>query len=211
MSKKISEIYEEYKIMPSLQKHMFRVAGVASIICDNFEYELPKGDIVSACLLHDMGNIIKSELGYFTDFPEYKDIKYWQDVKESFIQKYGLDCHVAVARIAEEIGVSEEVVGLVDVVGFSRAEKNFYSKNFAEKICAYADMRVGPYGVLSLEERFIDAGERYKTTFSADGKRLQDFLRQIEKQIFAKCKIKPEDINDASVGRLILDLNNFLI
>ena len=39
---KISEIYEKYKIMPNLQEHMLRVAGVASIICDNFSKKIEK-------------------------------------------------------------------------------------------------------------------------------------------------------------------------
>jgi len=33
---KIQQIYDKYQIMPNLQEHMLRVAGVASIICDNY-------------------------------------------------------------------------------------------------------------------------------------------------------------------------------
>jgi hypothetical protein len=35
--------------------------------------------------------------------------------------------------------------------------------------------------------------------------------QEIEKQIFAKCKIKPEDITDASVAPIIEELRNFVI
>jgi hypothetical protein len=35
MSKNILDIYEEYKIMSVLSRHMLRVAAVASMICDN--------------------------------------------------------------------------------------------------------------------------------------------------------------------------------
>jgi hypothetical protein len=35
--------------------------------------------------------------------------------------------------------------------------------------------------------------------------------KEIEKQIFAKCKIKPEDINDESVEPIISKLRNFVI
>ena len=58
MVRKISEIYAEYKIMPNLQMHMYRVAAVASLIYDNFNEPLNKEEIITACLLHDMGNII---------------------------------------------------------------------------------------------------------------------------------------------------------
>jgi len=58
--------------MPSLQLHMFRVAGVASVICENFKQPelINQDDIVSACLLHDMGNIIKFNLSLFPQFLE---------------------------------------------------------------------------------------------------------------------------------------------
>ena len=35
--------------------------------------------------------------------------------------------------------------------------------------------------------------------------------RQIEKQIFSKCKIKPEDINNETVAPIISELKNFVI
>ncbi len=57
MTMSIGTIYKKYKIMPQLQEHMFRVAAVALLICENFEDSLPKEDIVTACLLHDMGKI----------------------------------------------------------------------------------------------------------------------------------------------------------
>jgi len=102
MTRKISEIYREYKTMPSLQEHMLRVGAVASLICDNFYESLPKEEIITACLLHDMGNIIKSQLGYFKDFPETKNLEYWKKVKDEYIEKYGKDEHVAVIIIAKK-------------------------------------------------------------------------------------------------------------
>ncbi len=64
--RKISEIYEEYKIMPNLREHQLRVAAVAAQICDNFNKPLNKKEIITACLLHDMGNIIKFKLELFS-------------------------------------------------------------------------------------------------------------------------------------------------
>ena len=78
--RRITEIYDEYKIMPNLREHMFRVAGVASLICDNLEESLSKKEIISACLLHDLGNIVKFDLESTAKLfsVSEKDLKYWQ-------------------------------------------------------------------------------------------------------------------------------------
>ena len=35
----IEDIYVEYQVMPNMREHMYRVAAVAKIICDNFKGE----------------------------------------------------------------------------------------------------------------------------------------------------------------------------
>ena len=87
MRMNISEIYEKYQIMPQLQNHMYRVAGVASVICNNFSKPVDKNSVVSACLLHDMGNIIKSDLNLFPEYLNEKGLSYWKNLKKEFIKK----------------------------------------------------------------------------------------------------------------------------
>ena len=56
----INKIYTQFRIPPNLQQHMFRVASVAKIICNNWTgKELNQNDIVCVCLIHDLGNIVK--------------------------------------------------------------------------------------------------------------------------------------------------------
>ena len=38
--KKITEIYKEYKIMPNLQMHQYRVAAVAMQICESLNIKI---------------------------------------------------------------------------------------------------------------------------------------------------------------------------
>ncbi len=57
--KNIIQIYSQYKIMPTLQQHQLRVAGVAKQICDSISEPIDKEVVVDVCLVHDMGNIIK--------------------------------------------------------------------------------------------------------------------------------------------------------
>ena len=66
----ILEIYEKYKIMPQLQEHQLRVASVAKTICDHLLVPVHTDHVVSVCLLHDMGNILKFDLQKFPQFGE---------------------------------------------------------------------------------------------------------------------------------------------
>ncbi len=216
MSRKILEIYEEYRIMPNLQEHMLRVAAVSSLICDNFDEPLPKEEIITACLLHDMGNIIKSKFEFFSEFLEPKGLEYWQQVKDEYVKKYSNDEHVATKEIMSELGIQESVIRLASENYFPKLCENIKVNDFKLKIIQYSDMRVGPYGVLSYEGRMEEANERYKNRPEYLGKgeirlRLVSCGKEIEKQIFAKCKIKPEDITDEAVQSIISELREFVI
>ncbi len=212
---KISEIYEKYKIMPSLQMHMLRVAAVASLICDNFDEPLPKDEIITASLVHDMGNIIKSKFGYFTDFPETKDLDYWTNIKNEYVKKYGDDEKKATKTILKEIGLSENIVFLACQNSFSLICIHCDNNDMRVKVSHYADLRVGPYGILPYEKRMDDLRERYKNrkgnVLEEERLKLIACGVEMEKQIFAKCKLKPEDINDEVVKLIIPILRDFFI
>lgn len=206
----IQEIYNKYKIMPSLQLHMFRVAGVASVICENFKQPelINQDDIVSACLLHDMGNIIKFDLSLFPQFLEPDGFSYWKGIQDEYIKKYGEDEHNATYVIAKEIRVSKAVQQIIESVGFSNSEKNYNSTNFNYKIAAYADFRVAPYGVDSLENRLKDGRERFmKNKMKAYNPKLDKFeelseyIYKLEKQIFENTTIKPSNITESCCER----------
>jgi len=215
----ILEIYKKYQIMPQLQEHQLAVAAVAEMICENFKPSprtpLPEGEgkpyldhdiIVAACLLHDMGNIVKFN---FDQTKEYKlapqevgRLDYWKVVKEKFMAKYGTDSHNVTIKIIKEIGVSARVFELIDCVGFDQGADNAATDDFGKKICAYSDMRVMPAGACSLEERMADLRVRYKN--HPEGAHNRDVfeaaLRQIERQIFENCDIKPEDITEKAIA-----------
>jgi len=215
MGRKIGDIYSEYKIPPNLQKHMFRVAAVASMICDNFNEPLEKDDIIASCLFHDMGNIIKYDMEYFPQYLEPEGLEYWQKVKGDYIEKYGKNEHEATLKIIKELGLSEKILEFVDQINFSLTCNHRDSNDFNTKIINYADWRIDPHGVVSYEERLIEAEERYKNKedlFPLEER--EKFIacgKDIEKQIFAKCKIKPEDIGNKTIEPLILELKNFVI
>jgi len=218
MTMSIEKIYKKYKIMPSLQEHMLRVAAVASLICDSINIPVDRESIVNACLLHDMGNIIKFRIGILPEFYEPEGVEYWQEVQNEYIKKYGENEHEATLKIIKELGLSPKIGSLVDQIRFSFTCKHHDSDSLEIKIVHYSDGRVDPHGVVSYEERMKEGKKRYKnhkSTFGAmdeeEREKLVECGREIERQIFAKCKIKPEDINNETVKPIISELKNFVI
>jgi len=201
--KNIIDIYKEYKIMPNLVMHQIRVAAVAMQICDSLTINIDKESIIKACLLHDMANIIKFNLEYFPELNKPEGIDFWQNVKNDYILKYGNNEHEASLLIARELGVSNRIYDLIYCIDSSSVEMIAKEDDFSKKICMYADNRVTPHGVVSIEERSLEAKERYKNHPHSFNEEIRIFFMEnmfsIEKQLFSKINIKPEDINDESI------------
>lgn len=208
------ELYTTFKIMPSLQLHQLRVAAVAKLVCDSATKEVDTNEVLLECLFHDMGNIVKSDLRYFPDFVEPEGVEYWEKVKQEFFQKYGREQHEANAAIAREIGLPERVVDMMNNTGFSKIFPIVESDSFELKICQYADSRVGPRGILSLDGRLAEGRERYvagrkgRQYYDTDEgfEKLSAAAHELERQLFADVSIKPEEITDASAAPVIEEL-----
>jgi 5'-deoxynucleotidase YfbR-like HD superfamily hydrolase len=214
----VAEIYTAYRIMPALQMHQLRVAAVGKLVCDNFAGGIDANAVVLACLFHDMGNIIKFDLSVFPEFREPEGIDYWQGIKDEWIAKYGTDEHGASNEIAKEIGLPESVRTLIDETRFSRLQAARDGASYEGKIVKYADMRVSPFGIVAMAERLEEGRKRYaeKKGYNTPEGREQyqisiEAASGIERQIFAQCSIKPEDINDRSAAQIIEELRNYPI
>ncbi len=212
------EIYAAYTIMPTLQLHQLRVAAVGKLICDNFRKPINTHDVILACLFHDMGNIIKSDFSAFPDFCEPQGIPYWESVKNTFIEKYGVNSHQANVAIAGEIGLPESVVALIDGIAYSKMASILEGSSYERKICEYADTRIGPRGVLSQQERMLEGKWRHDKRKKEAEERLEPYYvdsgfdtllhlaHGVERQIFAETALTPEAINDRAVAPLIEEL-----
>jgi len=202
--------------MPILQIHQLKVAAVAKIICDSIPNFDETREVVTTCLLHDMGNIIKFDLGYFPDSVEPEGLEYWEKVQNEYIQKYGRDEHHATQMIIAELLNSEKIMDYANQVGFSKLQETKKDKSLAKKICAYSDMRVGPHGVISIQERVADGRKRYEgrrdrainfDTFSV----VVDALKEVERQVCGVSNMKPGDITDDVADKIAEELKNFEI
>ena len=214
-----AEIYEAYRIMPNLQLHQLRVASVAKMICGAFAVPVNIKNIVVTCLFHDMGNIVKSDFDQFPDsFRGSQPREHWEAVKREHIEKYGSNAHEANLAIAWELGLSEDVLRLMDDISFSKLGATRDEGSFEQKISEYADLRVGPYGVLSLDDRIADIKSRYAgrpgSETPEDEARFNELMQaahDIERQLFERTSLKPVEINDESVALLIKELRTYPI
>lgn len=216
--KTVKEIYSAYRIMPTLAAHQLRVAAVAALAADALRSSVEKEAVVTACLFHDMGNIIKSELDYFPDFTKPEGLDYWKSVQADYVKKYGTNEHEATLEIAKELLLPEAVRALIGGLGFSKMEEVVASPSMEMKLCEYADMRVGPFGIIPLDERLEEGRKRYanrreeKYFFaSSDFERLSNATHALEEQIFSTATSKPEAITDASVEPLMKELEARLV
>ena len=212
---KISEIYQKYQIPPHLQLHMYRVSAVAWTICDNFDEELDKINIVAAELLHDMGNIIKFDLKLFPEFLEPEGYDYWERVQKDYIARYGYDEHEATRIIANEVSTAPRIQELLNSVGSSKTSLIIKSKDKAKWIANYSDYRVYPHGVVSLKRRLEDGRKRYvqnKGRHSVSMEKsieIEKFSYELEELIQKETSIDLNSITDESVSDIIKQLPNF--
>lgn len=217
----VNDVYTKYKIMPLLRLHQLRVAAVAKAICESLPQTSDFENIISACLVHDMGNIIKYDLSLFKESTQPEGLKYWQSVKKEFVQKYGNNEHLATAQIATDLNLSVRTLDILNSVGFSKASLNLKQGDLAKMIVCYADQRVTPKGVASLSKRINDGKTRFKTTKNTSHNNTKEFevifkqnskaLFEMEEKIFENSKIKPEDITDSLITPALEYLQTYIL
>jgi hypothetical protein len=211
--KNILDIYKEYRIPANLQAHQLRVAGVAMMVCENSSLDIDKKSFITACLLHDMGNIVRFNLERFPEYNEPEGLEYWQNVQNEYKAKYGTNEHEATLAIMSELGVPDAVSSFIKGADLLAERDSIADVLFPKKIFCYADNRVAIYGVASLEEKSRDYENRnsqdpHLARYAINRRRN---LVNIEQEIFKNCSIKPEDIDSASVERYVETLKEYSI
>lgn len=207
----IIKIYEKYGIPENLQMHMLRVTACSKLILDNWIGEkLDEKSIIRVCLLHDMGNLVK--------MPEdFSDDKIFIKTRKKYYDKYGTNEHEINLEIAKEEGLSKKELEILDGKRSRKNEETLKGNSYEIKVCAYSDQRVAPNGVVSIKERLEDSKERYKNrplSVWSDEKKANKLIEcslGIEKQIFEKCNIKPEDITNESIAYYIEEFKKYEI
>lgn len=160
----IQRVYDQYKVPEHLQEHMLRVAGVGIAIGKHWigpDIDIPS--IRTALLIHDMGNIMKFD---FTKPEQYQVnqhvIETWKRTQAEFAKNYGNSVHLVTMGIIQELSVSNYIIELVEAIGLDFVEETYRSDDIVKKLCSYADLRVDPDGVVTVDQRFDDLIERYR-------------------------------------------------
>lgn len=200
----VRDIYNAYRIMPALQEHQLRVASVAKFAAHHLQKPLDTENVVLACLFHDMGNIIKSRFELLPELIGAEGREYWEKVKSDYIYNYGENEHDATIQIAQEIGLPVAAVVYISCLGFSKMLDIVRDSSREQKLCEYADMRVSPFGIVSVEERLREGSVRYAKHPDEGGfnvvtyEELKAATYELERQLFEGQNIRPEDITPES-------------
>lgn len=207
MSKSILNIYKEYNIPPNLQFHMLRVAALGLLLTESFDKNISinKSGIITALLLHDMGNILKFDINVTRSLGVSEEgLKQIEITKEEFKTKYGADEHNATYKIAEEIGISDESLRIITNMGSSKIEYLLKTEFWDAKIATYADNRIDPVGVTTLSARWNDIVKRYSGSTHKLGdknivERRRKYSFELEKQIQEKCGMDLQSVTDTTI------------
>ncbi len=182
----ITDLYKKYSIPTNLQQHMFRVAALGNIICDHLRnIQADKDIITQMLLLHDMGNILKFDFSNLDLFDEEdkSQIDKYRKAQHEFKKKYGNHPDEATVSIIEETASNSKVLELYKNSHWENAKDFVNSEHWDRKIACYSDMRIGPFGILSLKERFDNLISRRPETkqrlneLYSDGKKLEKQLQ----------------------------------
>jgi hypothetical protein len=110
----------------------------------------------------------------------------------------------------EELGMENRIISLCESSHGSHLEQILNEDWVEPKICHYADMRVGPFGVMTVNDRFADLMKRYahhKETIE----RNFGLTLELEKELQQKVGINLKDIDTDWVEEVKTEFNNFLI
>ncbi|MBP6866334.1 MAG: hypothetical protein KBC12_02200 [Candidatus Pacebacteria bacterium] len=205
---KIKERYEKYQIMPTLAEHMLRVGAVAKILTSQIkESGFPSKEIISACLLHDMGNIVKFDLDNVPAGLDIPNIEHWKEVQKKVIDQYGLDEHDATYQMAKDMGVSKVTLDAISNCGTAKAKKVLEEKSIPAMFVTYSDYHVAPTEIVTPEDRLNNILIRYKNTpkyegYVRDGNNVLEIAHYLEKQY----SLDKQQVNEISVKTVVSEL-----
>lgn len=199
----ISDVYKKFVTPPNLQKHLLLVTHVAMYISQKFkDQNIDINKLRVAALLHDLANIVKFDFVKHPEFlgEEQPNINYWIDQQKQVIDQYGDDDHSATNKMLDEIGVSDEIKNIILSKAFGNATEVNNSQSWEAKILLYSDLRVGPFGMISLKERIDDIVSRLeKYRNRPDLPDLVSACQNIEKQILKITGINIEKLSESDL------------
>ncbi|MFZ2555686.1 MAG: HD domain-containing protein [Minisyncoccia bacterium] len=212
---RVRDIYETYQVPPWLQQHQVRVAAVGKMVSDSLSVPHDRHLVIATCLLHDIGAIVKFDFSdeaqsRLNDMCPPEEVSHWTKIRDAIRARYGDAEYDATNAILDELGLAS-IKAVFNQLSISKVHSMLVAAAAEVKIVQYGDMRVGPFGVVSLEERIADGNERYRDVYEREGRlrESESYLadaRQLEQQLFEGIRLRPEDITDGSAAQIIESL-----
>lgn len=194
----VLEAYLKLEIPPNLQEHMLRVGALLSILGEHWKgEEIDVESLVMAGLFHDLANILKFDFDKLELLgKEALKSNDWKRVQTKVRETYGDDLQRATLVMGKEIGLNDAVLRIIEGMEWERAHIVLKQRDWEVALAIYADMRVGPFGILPLRQRLDDLHHRRaQRDFE---KTLQGAL-ELEMTISSLTKISLESISDSDV------------
>ncbi len=206
----LQKIYNQYNIPLNLQRHMLRVASLAQIITEDWQgAKIDQQAIIQACLFHDMANIIKFNFDRPALFEEEQNkTAYWKSIQKKVIKKYGNNLHLATLQICQEISLSPKVLTLINNLEWENIPQILRQNDFECALSIYCDMRIGPFGILSLQERLTNLQSR-SSIF--DFVQLKNNSLLLENSLIEKISIDVNQITDKQINSRFKNLMKITI
>lgn len=195
----VENLWDKYHVPENVRSHCRKVAEVAVKVGNKLKKSgenINLNLLEKAALLHDLARTVNFKHPEKHPGASCEDISFWQDL----IKKYGNRGH---EEVAEDF-LKDKYPELAKIVGSHAAMHKIMCndiKSWEIKILIYADSRVLHDKIVSLNERYADTKERHGWFFEKikkeTGRSLENMheeLKKLEKQIFDKIDIEPEDI-----------------
>lgn len=206
----IAELYNQFHIMSHLERHMLGVGAVGKVIVDSWtgSESLDRDVVLHTCLVHDLANAIKfdfsQDLTKFGMEGTEEEVAEMKQAQADMVEKYGDNEDEAKMAIVKELGFSEDVLYVLKYMDIYFTEEIMASSNWELKICSYADSRIGPNGILSLQERFDELIVRYRDKPSAtiNHPRRDEFIplfHQLEGRLQERTSVDLEGLSDSDL------------
>lgn len=172
----IESIYDRFEVPSKIRAHCRLVASVASRVCSQVGLDKESSTLViAASLVHDLGNIIKVDFDsdLAKELYSFQEREQLRITRERIISCYGSHEDLATIAMLNELSCDKSVISLLKSSTWVNVLGVLSGDSLPEKILSYADYRVGPFGIVSLQERLDDLNNRYKgrhakSSFSKD-------------------------------------------
>lgn len=196
---KVRKVYKDFQIPQNLQEHMLRVGALLKIIKDNWQgEEIDWEALIQAGLLHDIAKPLNFDLAKQAQFgmtpPEIENLR---QLQVRIQREFGEKEHEACIKILLEVGGKPRAAELLNSLEWEYIERLWQNKEIESLVLIYADMRIGPKGILSLPERLNEL--RRREPKSLDFELLLKYGLMVEAEIQKQMSLKINRITEADL------------